>query len=228
MGKGTESRNKARRDYIESLIASEEAQLNVEGAAHFNSFNRDDQNAILVIYRLKAEQQDLCALLEDDVTCIEEVTKLYRAQKDAFQDVLTEKSFTIASEVPKDYHGRIAILTNHGTFIILGILRNRGRNLTMSRIHSPQYNYDHQLGHLNDDLRLGAYPELSIVSGGGYSGSVARALAVNPNGADGDEREESDTITRGIGARTAAYLIKPREVPVDTEGFVRKKPLQPH
>jgi len=197
-------------DYVNNLL--KEDKLALDGAVDFNSFELKDQQAILDIYRIKANQGELKALIDDKVAGIEEVAKLYRAQKCAFQDVLTKQGFDATSEVPKDYEGRIAILTNHGTLIILGKSKRKGRLVTMSRIHSPHLNYDHYRGEVQKDLELWKSPTIDIYPFKGYKGSPARALAINPHGSDDDELEEyeaNDTVFR-MGLETAIFLIRPR------------------
>jgi hypothetical protein len=197
-------------DYIENLIKENEIKL--DGAVNFNSFEKKDQNAILEVYRIKANKGELKADISDKIACIEEVANLYRAQKCAFQDVVTKEGFEAVSDIPKSYGGRIAILTNHGTFIVLGKYKRQGRHISMNRIHTPAYNYDKQRGYLAEDLELGKYPHLKTISVPSYRGSAARALAINPNGADDDEIEEADVHKTAImmGMRTAFFLVNPQ------------------
>ncbi len=100
--------NKEISDYVDGLKEKKE-KIELDGAVDFNSFELKDQQAILSIYQIKAAQQELKASIEDKVACIEETARLYRAQKCAFQDVLTKEGFEVTSEVPKTYGGRIAI-----------------------------------------------------------------------------------------------------------------------
>lgn len=200
-------------DYVDSLVEKQE-KISLDGAVEFNSFELKDQQAILWIYQTKAAQQELKAPPEDKIAGIEETARLYRAQRCAFQDVLTEKNFDPTQEVPKTYGGRIAILTNHGTFIMLGKPKRRGRLITMERIHSPKFSYDKKRGSLKADLELDKSPNISVYPCEGYMGSPARALAVNPHGSDDDELEEknaNDTVY-GIGIQTMMFLLQPREV----------------
>jgi hypothetical protein len=194
-------------------IDLEKAARVLDKAVEYNSFEEKDKTAILEVYDIKRKKAELKSPIEDKVACIEEVARLYRAQKRAFEDVLTKKGFEPTEEVLKTYEGRIGILTNHGTLIILGKLKRTGRLVTMDRIHSPIFNiYNHQRGHLKEDLKLGEQPYLSI----GYKGSPARALAVNPHGADDDELEARDAnnTVYGIGLHTMIILLQPREEPV--------------
>jgi hypothetical protein len=204
--------NKEISDYVTGLTEKKE-KIKLDNAVNFNSFELKDQHTILWLYQTKVTQQELKSSIEDKIACIEETANLYRAQKCAFQDVLTKEGFEIASEVPKTYGGRIAILTDHGTFIILGKSKRRGRLITMKRIHTPGFNYDKKRGHLHKDLKLDNCPYLSIINDDGYRGSPARALAVNPHGADDDELEEvnaNDTVMM-MGMRTAMFLMEPRK-----------------
>jgi hypothetical protein len=200
-------------DYVGSL-KEKEKKIKLDNAVDFNSFELKDQHAILRIYEIKACQGELKTPLEDMVAGIEETARLYRAQNCAFQDVLTEKNFEPTQEVLKTYGGRIAILTSHGTLIILGKPKSKGRLITMQRIHSPKFNHDKQRGSLMFDLKLNELPYLDVISTPGYKGSQVRALAVNPYGADDDELEEKDAHETVImmGRRTAYFLTQPREL----------------
>lgn len=199
-------------DYVNGLTEKKE-KISLDGTVDFNSFELKDQQAILWIYQTKAAQCELEAPLEDKVKGIEETARLYRAQKCAFQDVLTKEGFEPTEDVLRTYGGRIAILTNHGTFITLGKPRIRKRLVTMKRIHSPKFNYDKSRGYLADDLELNSSPTIRIHPSG-YTGSPVRALAINPHGADDDELEEKnahDTVMM-MGMRTAYLLIHSREL----------------
>jgi hypothetical protein len=194
-------------EYADNLSKSEE-KLNLEGAADFNSFSLLEQQAVLWIYKTKAAQAELKSPLEDKVAGIEETARLYRAQKCAFEDVLTKEGFEPTQEVLKDYSGRIAFLTNHGTLLVLGKPKQKGRLITMARIHTPYYDITHYRSHLTSDLKLGKGPDLTI-----YKGSEARALAINPHGSDDDEIEGKNACETvyGIGTRTMMLLLNPRE-----------------
>jgi len=196
-------------DYIEKLVKEKEIKL--DGAVNFNSFEKKDQTAILDIYRIKSNQGELKTDISDKIAGIEEVANLYRAQKCAFQDVVTKEGFEVVSDIPKIYGGRIAILTNHGTFIVLGKYKALGRLVTMQRIHSPKYNYDKRRGYLAQDLKLDHSPHISSSSSYGYIGSPARALAINPNGSDDDEIEEVNVNKTHMmmGLKTAYFLVNP-------------------
>jgi hypothetical protein len=198
--------------YVDNLLKQD--KLNIDGAVNFNSFAKKDQQAILWVYRTKANQRELTKPLENRIACIEEVANLYRDQKNAFENVLKEKNFDLVSEVLKNYSGRIAILTHHGTFIMLGKYKNKGRLITMSRIHTKEFNYDKTRGYLDNDLKLGKPPFLKIIDSYGYRGSPARALAVNLHGADDDELEERDAHKTAMmmGLKTAMFLMQPREL----------------
>lgn len=207
-------RNSEIADFIENLEKNEGDVLNLDRAPYFNGFKRKDQDAILWIYQTKASQGELAALVDDKVAGVEEVARLYYSQKCGFQDYLTKEGFDVVSEVPKDYSGRIAILTHHGTLVLLGKCKEKGRHITMSRIHTPSFNYNHRRGSLASDLKLGESPHIDVMPCGGYRGSEARALATNPRGADGDELEESEATVFGIGMNTAFMLIKTRFIKV--------------
>lgn len=210
MGSGTY--NKEISDYVDGFKEKKE-KIELDGAVEFNSFGLKDQQAILWIYREKAAKAELKAPIEDKIACIEETARLYRAQKCAFQDVLTKDGFEPTEEILKTYGGRIAILTDHGTFIILGKSKKKGRLVTMKRIHTPEFNYDKYRGYLISDLKLDQGPHISMF-GEGYRGSAARALAINPHGSDDDELEErnaNDTVIL-MGLQTAHFLTRPRRL----------------
>lgn len=200
-------------DYVNGLTEKKQ-RISLDNAVDFNSFELKDQRAILWIYQTKAAQGELESSLQDKIKGIEETARLYRAQKCAFEDVLTREGFEPTQEVLRTYGGRIAVLTEHGTFITLGKPKRLGRLVTMSRIHSPKFNYDKRRGYLRHDLEIDSSPHLGINSGQGYMGSPAIALAVNPHGSDDDELEEKnahDTVIM-MGLKTAYFLTQPREL----------------
>ncbi|MBW2966702.1 hypothetical protein KY342_06385 [Candidatus Woesearchaeota archaeon] len=199
-------------NYVDNLLKQD--KLNLDGAVNFNSFEPKDQQAILWVYKTKADQRELTSSIENKIACIEEVANLYRAQKCAFENVLRKENFDAVSEFLKTYSGRIAILTHHGTFITVGKYKSKGRLITMNRIHSPAFNYDKKRGYLTEDLKLGKSPYLQIINFYGYKGSPARALATNLHGADDDELEERDAHKTAImmGLKTAFFLTQPRKL----------------
>ncbi len=205
-----EERKREISDFVAEAI-KDNAKIFLDGAPQFNDFELTDQLAVLQIYEIKACGGELAALVEDKNAAVEEVARLYHAQKCAFEDVLTRDGFEIVSEVPSDYVGRIAFLTHHGTFTLLGKHRPGGRIITMSRIHSPHLNYDHRRGYLRDDLRLGAGARVMTGDGNSYRSSAVRAIAINPHGADDDKLEAEATVF-GIGEKTAMILMQPRKV----------------
>lgn len=214
MDESSDESKKEISDFVNG-ISKEKDKIELDGAVEFNSFELKDQQAILQIYQTKAAQGELKSPPEDKIACIEEVARLYHAQKCAFEDVLAEKNFDPTQEVLKTYGGRIAILTNNGTIIILGKYKEKGRLVTMDRIHSPELSYDHKRGYLVGDLKLNESPYIRVPSDGtGYKHSPARALAINPHGSDDDDELEekniNDTIY-GIGMKTMMFLLQPRE-----------------
>jgi hypothetical protein len=200
-------------DYVTELKEKKE-KLKLENALDFNSFERKDQHAILWIYKTKAVQQELKAPIEDKIAGIEETARLYRAQKCAFQDVLTEKGFEPTEEILQNYSGRIAILTEHGTFITMGKYKQKGRIITMKRIHSPELSYDKRRGFLDRDLKLDKNPYIRVLPDSNYKGSRAIALALNDHGSDDDELEEKEAHKTQffMGLKTAFFLTQPREL----------------
>ena len=185
--------------------------IRYEGANLFNSFKEEDKQAVIWIYNQKKMRGELEDSDKSSGEKVEEVARLYHAQKCAFQDILTRQGFEISSEVPKDYDGRIAALTTYGTLIILGKNKREGRYIFMDRIHSPEYDANGQRGNPTRDLKLGERVRIIKTSGGEYKSSGARALAVNPRGADGDEFEASVSVLRAIGTRTMELLSMPSE-----------------
>ncbi len=206
-----EERKKEISDYVEDLTKST-SEIFLDGAPQFNGFELKDQVAVLQIYQIKACGGELAALVEDKPAAVEKVAQLYHAQKCAFEDVLTKEGFEIVSEAPATYDGRIALLTNHGTFTLLGFEKKAGRLITMSRIHSPSLNIDHKRGSLTGDLRLG-YSAHILGNKFDQTSSPLRALAINPHGADDDELEAAESTVLGIGEKTAMILMRPREEP---------------
>ncbi len=171
----------------------------------FAGMNEEDRRAIVAIYQIKLSNNELDS--KEASQGVEEVAKLYHAQKCAFQDVLTKEGFDICSEVPKTYAGRIAILTYHGTLVVLSKEDTKGRHIVMTRIHSPKLSHNNERGHLTYDLKLRERTRFQT-SKGEYNGSPTRALAVNPHGANGDELESARSISENIHEASFKYLIK--------------------
>lgn len=182
--------------------------IGLEGAVLFNSLNKTDQRSVLHVYQIRLTQRELDLT---GVEGIEETARLYQAQKCAFEDVLAKEGFESAESIVKDYQGRIAFLTYHGTLAVLGKLKDKGRHITMNRIHSLKWQWDHRRGFLMEDLAVNKAPRIYIINYSNYQGSYLRALAFNPRGADGNELESHESIVSGIGLETALYLMQPRE-----------------
>jgi hypothetical protein len=202
-------------DSLDGLL-EQSGKRNIEGAPNFNDFDDKDQNAIIWVYKIKKEQHELGDA--DELRALDECAILYRAQKTAFEDVIAGKGFSAVPEVPRDYSGRIAFLTHHGTFVVLGKYKNNGRHIAMSRIHSPSYNMDGSRAHIVVDMEIGNQPELT-----NYKGSELRALAINPNGADGDELEDCASIATSMSMKTAMFYINETDHPIKTVSIPAKK-----
>ncbi len=167
---------------------------NLERSPTYSNMSERDREIVRLVYIEKRKHNELASeLLEDYPKAIEEVAILYHCQKVAFQDVLTKEGFDPTEEVLRNYEGRIAGLTNNGTLFILGKLKDKGRYITMNRIHSQEHDYNGFRTFLIGNLKIRRSPIFTV----GYHGSPLRALAINPHGADGDELE----------AKVAATLI---------------------
>jgi len=210
-------------------IQKERYGLKTDIAPQFSGFGDRDQDAVLWIWNTKQHQGELDAeLVEDHLKGIEAVAQLYHKQKCAFQDVLAKEGFDLATEVLKTYNGRVAVLTDHGSFLVLGKPKTRGRrHIAMTRIHTPTLNRDGGRGFLENDLKInGSGPHIACQ--GGYNGSDTRALAINPYGADGDELEvkAAETLLGMVDSDTYAGSrirpVYPIEVPVGDH----KRPLE--
>jgi hypothetical protein len=208
----TTARREGISDFIRTVKGQGHETLSIEGALLFNSSERKDQDAILEVYAIKAAQCELRAPPGEKAQGIEEVARLYRAQKCAFEDILTKEGFEVASEAARDYAGRIALLTRFGTVAIFGRPRNPARHITMSRIHSPRLNYDNTCGYFRKDVAIGKITDVAIFDGGGYTSSPLRGLAINPRGVDGDELEASQTTITRIGELTTRFLRFPERM----------------
>ncbi len=206
-----EERKKEISDFVAGAIR-DNAKIFLDGAPQFNGFGLNDQIAVLQIYEIKARNEELAVLIEDRSAAVEEVARLYDAQKRAFKEVLTDEGFQIISEVSQDYSGKIAWLTNHGTFTLLGKYKKSGRVITMSRIHSPHLDYDHKKGHLTRDLCVGLRARIVTTEDDSFKTSPVRALAINPDTSDDDEAGSAEDTVFGIGEKTAMILMRPRKV----------------
>jgi len=195
-------------DGLEEVV---EENYHIKGANLFNGLKVEDQSMVLKIYHTKEKKGEFKpeSSYEEKV---EEVAKLYHAQKCAFQDVLTKEGFEIISGTAKDYDGRIAALTAFGTLIILGKPKQKGRHIYMNRIHSPEYNLNNLRGNLLEDPQIGKIINLIYSKSSEprrYNTSNLIALAVNPRGADGDELESAVETDWRIHTRTMELLIMP-------------------
>jgi len=205
MGSSTEV---LRRENLDNLIKNFEnskEKIAVDGALMFNSFELKDQQAVLAVY-LRKRPNEFSSPVTDKAACIEEVANLYKAQKCAFEDVLTEQGFEITSEVLKDYSGRIAMLSHYGTVAIFG-KQPSNRFVLMTRIHTPECNFNRHYGYFFNDLSLGKGVNFIVMHPRRttYSSSPLRGLAINPRGGDGDGLEASAKALTAISSRTEVY-----------------------
>jgi hypothetical protein len=199
-------------DFVNEMLGKNE-RISFEGARYFNDFELKDQQAILDIYRMKASNGELRAPVERKIRGIEETAMLYFEQKNAFQDVLTKKGFTLTEHVFRDYSGRVAALSNHGTLLVIGKNKDKGRHITMKRIHSPKYDIDGCRGFIKYNVKIGWNLILSTVEKlPGYRSSPIRALAVNRYGADGDELEAHTDIVTSMGRETELRFLRTKKI----------------
>ena len=205
MGSSTEV---IRRENLDNLIRdfnNVHDKIAVDGALMFNSFELKDQQAVIAVYRRK-RLNELLAPMTDKAACIEEVAKLYKAQKCAFEDVLTEQGFETTSEALKDYPGRIAMLSHYGTVAIFG-KQPQNRFVLMTRIHTPECNFNAHYGYFFEDLNLGKGVNFIVMHPRRttYGSSPLRGLAINPRGGNGDGLEASAKALTAISSRTEVY-----------------------
>jgi len=198
-----------------TVIPPKNNGLEYDGAMFFNALSQEHKERVLSVYQVKHAQGELDDIVGEAVGKIERVARQYQAQLDAFQDVLTSKGFDICKDAPRDYNGRIAILSMNGTLMMLGKPKTNGRHIYMSRIHTPKLNCNGSRGYLGCDLEIGKSPRLLHVLhlGRNYHGSNTQGLAVNPRGADGDELEEATAISTTIANRTSMLLRDPAYKP---------------
>jgi hypothetical protein len=168
----------------------------------FKELSEEDRKAAVSVYKIKVQQGEITP---DHHKGLEEVAKMYKAQKCAFQDVLVKEGFDICADVPQNYAGRIAALTHHGTLIVIGKYTPDGRHIIMTRIHSPELNHNNERGWLTQDLKL-KERILFRTTKGPYNGSAARALAINPHGADGDELKAVQDLSESVSEASFRYL----------------------
>jgi len=185
-------------------ITSKLEILNPDNVPNYLSFEPVERALIEGLYFTKLRRGEFEPEDTELEKCLEKCAILYRAQKCAFQDVLTEKGFDPVQEALKDYEGRIAFLSCKGTLAILGKPKKNGRLITVSRIHSPDYDCSGSRQYIREDLKL---HEGAFLTEHKYSPLIG--LAINPRGSDDDELEakESQHISMCIGKRTALYLI---------------------
>jgi hypothetical protein len=189
--------------------------MEFDGAKFFNALSPEHQSHVAFVCQVKRSQGELDYFEGDSVSKLEKVARQYQAQLDAFQDVLTTQGFEICSDAPRDYFGRIAILSITGTLIMLGKPHTDGRHISMMRIHSPRLDCSGYKGFLAYDLQIGRSPCLAHIKyhGHTYNGSNTQGLAINPKGADGDELVEAETISTVIANRTKYLLNNPEYKP---------------
>lgn len=179
----------------------------IEQAVNFNSFSEQDRQKIIFIHqeRIKAGQ----AKANELIPGLEETARLYRAQLVAFQDVLTREGFDITTTISKDYAGRIAVLSTNTTLMILGQpKKGSGRLTVMTRIYAPELCDTGGLVYLYSDPTIGERLHYCTKKDpAGYYSSPLRGVAINPRGADGNEREASEKLATGIGQTTMQVLL---------------------
>lgn len=207
----TRAGRRIQREYHEHLFRK---YLGLTEAVLFNSLGETDRQAVIWIFKTKVAQDEFPEeIREDKLKCIEETSRLYIAQKCAFQDVLTKEGFDVVGEALKDYDGRIATLSNHGTFSIFGKPTRIGRLLTMKRAHSPQLDYNGSRGELIEDLKLGGIVSFHANHRGKFTSSYLRAIAINPHGPsdEGLEARAFQTIIANVKSDTLVKLALSQE-----------------
>ncbi len=202
------------KDSLENALKA--GRICIPGAIYFNSLELADQKGALAVYDVKHKQHELENL--DFETGIECVAKLYKAQKDAFLDVLVRQKFEPTNDAQKDYSGRIAVLTHYGTVSIFGILTRIGRTITMSRIHTPSMNFSDYRGNLSQDCSIWGRVKMTVPRHpvGKFNSSTIRGLAINPNRADGDEvQSHAQCISQIAVLSDSMYetMMRPVKVP---------------
>jgi len=189
---------RAYRLLLELRLEDQKARL--EEAPTYSDLSLDEQKAVRLIYLDNHLRDNEGHGIEEVVKALERAALMFRAQKCAFEDVLTRQGFEPTLEVAKDYPGRIVILTIHGTLATLGKLRPNGRYFEMKRIYNPSLNEcSGRRVYLEDDVKInGKGARLS----GALNLSSSMGLAINLYGPDGDrleaEKEASGTIIRSI------------------------------
>lgn len=191
--------------------------IDLPGAPFFNGFSEEHRNNIIRLYRARVKDGDIVFGRGDEARFanIEETAKLYHAQNLAFEDILTKQGFEPVTEVLRDYEGRIAFLSLYSTLCILGKPKEKGRHITMIRAHDIMRDHNNQRCWISKDLRLGERVYLDIfypiAYKSDYNGSSLRGLAINPQGADGDELETHTGILTSIDRKTRIFYRELQE-----------------
>ena len=203
--------------FKERMNKDRRKRFEADGGLLFNDsklFNENDRDAMTWIYTTKLVQGEFDERFKGDYrACMNEVARLYLAQKCAFQDVLTKESFDATEEVLRDYDGKIAALSNHGTLMLFGRDKGRGRLLTMKRIHTPKYDATGALVTLPNGLKIGNQAYMVLKSGTERDSSILRGLACKLNGSGDDEIDirAQQTLVRSIDETYEGYKNLPIE-----------------
>ncbi|MDP4012329.1 MAG: hypothetical protein Q8R00_01875 [Candidatus Nanoarchaeia archaeon] len=171
-------------------MVSSRNNLYLEGAESFNCFeNIFDQIGILEVYMRRMSNGELSSNIGDMVGGVDECALAYREQKIRFETLLTKKGFEVVGEVEWDYPGKIAMITHHGTVLIMGKNQNNGRKLSMWRIHSYYIDYSRREGFVVNNLKLGESSKIFVNPYERYSSSILRGLATTMRTVDSDDLE---------------------------------------
>lgn len=199
---------------------------NLDGAPTFNGLMPKEKQSVLRIFQLKNDNNEFSDHSEDKIRCIEESAQLYHLQGVAFQDVLTKKGFEVALEAIKDYNGRIAFLSKHGTLAVLGFPKFQGyRSVDMHRIHNPRWSYNAERCKIVADLMIGNIPYIQVEgSREPTHHSCLRGLAINPNPCEDSEHLAARTVMRNY-LETLLDMSQSKGLPFKIENPY-EKPLE--
>ena len=156
----------------------------------YDGMSKREQKTINNIYDIKNRNNELNST--DKEFNLNLIAFQYLTQKMAFENVLIKESFELVDEVSQDYTGKIAFLTQNGTFSILGKLNGVYRSIFMTRIHTQEYSCNGELCRVLDDFSLNKHPQIKVKQGKAYYFSKAIGLART----ESDFKNNLDTFTK--------------------------------
>lgn len=179
------------------------------GKNFYDNLGKREKRAVDNILRIKQKNRGFSLLTGKDA--LNQQAMEYLAQKQAFQDVLLNESFQLVDTVELDHSGKIAFMTLHGTFMILGKLNGRYRSVYSSRIHSPELDYKGQYGRLLNNAEINIEPSIKLQNGKTVKHSGLVGLAVTEEDNE-DEQRSFSQISRTVTQTCMNLCGNPDEI----------------